>query len=359
MRKVLAGFLSVVLVFPLFMAALVTVAVSTWVLDRDLYTRVLGDARLYEIPAGSRTEGFLYWPWTPELGAVPPASASAALREVVTADYMKSQALALLDDSFDFVEGRSEILDPVIDLVPVKNALKGEGGKRFARALAASLPVCASQGSFAVRNGVIPSCRPSGVSVARAAEVILQALPQAVSRIPDSYRAHENAGLRIDRGRWKPAWGFSLKNSLILADVVLMLAACSAWLLASFIGGADARGRLYWLGGMLLIPAVPVFLIGLVVNTGVAADAALFGIESARLGAYGFSRGFVDGLFGAAGAMIGRISAGFLATGAVALGLSIALLFWGRSRPRAAAAERPAPPEAPPASGDTPVRPEG
>jgi len=357
MRKVLAGFIVILFVFPLFMAALVTIAVSTWAVDRDLYVRVLSDTRLYEIPSGTKTEGFLYWPWAPELGAIPPASASLALKEVVTPEYLKSQALNLLNASFDFINGRTQILDPGIDLSPVKKALKGEGGKRFARALAEALPVCSSQGTFVVKNGVLPACRPSSVSVTRAADAILLALPATIARIPDTYRVSQSPAPLLDRGLWEIGWTFSATRALMLADLALLFLACCAWLLAGFVGGSDGRGRLYWLGGSLLPPAVTVFLIGLVVNTGIAAEAARFGIESARLTAFGFSKSFIDGLFGAAGAMIGRVAVGFLATGAIAVGIAVALLFWGRSRPRAegsAATPRNVPQSS---SGDTPVQP--
>jgi hypothetical protein len=335
MRKVLAAFMAVCFVFPLFMAALVTIGVSTWALDRDLYARVLSDSRLYEIPTGAKIEGFLYWPWTPELGAVPLSAASIALKEVITPEYMRTQAVSFLNASFDFMDGRSQVFDPSIDLSPVKKALRGEGGKRFARALAEALPACSSQSAFVLKNGVLPGCRPTSVSVTRAADAILQTLPTTIAKIPDSFRVNDDPSPLLDRRHWEIGWGFPALRALIVADLALMFIACCAWLLAAVIGGRDARGRLYWLGGSLLPPAVVVFLIGLMVNTGIVADAARYGIESARLSTLGFSRSFITGLFGAAGAMIGRVAAGFLATGAIAVGIAVALLFWGRSRPRA------------------------
>jgi hypothetical protein len=340
MRKVLAALGAVFFVFPLFMAALTTIAVSTWVLDRDLYTRVVSDTRLYEMPSGAKAEGFLYWPWTPELGAVPYASAGTALKEVVTPEYMRSQAVNLVNACFDFIEGRSQVLDPVIDLTPVKKALSGEGGKRFARALAEALPTCSSSGASLPRNGVLPACRPSGVSVSKAADAILASLPATISKIPDSYRVSDRSRPLLDRGRWSGFfWSFSASRGLLIANAALLFMACCAWILTGLIGGADARGRLYWLGGSLLPPAVLIFLMGLIVNTGVVVNGVRFGIESAKLTAFGFSNEFVNGIFGAAGTMIGRVAAGFLAAGAVAMGIAIALLIWGKSRPRAEASE--------------------
>ena len=358
MRKLLAALGAVFFVFPLFMAALTTVAVSTWVLDRDLYTRVMGDARLYEIPSGSKAEGFLYWPWTPELGAVPHASAASALKEIVTPEYMRSQAVNLVAACFDFIEGRSPVLDPVIDLTPVKKALSGEGGKRFARSLAEALPVCSSSGAALPKSGVLPACRPSGVSVSKAADAILKSLPATISKIPDAYRFSDRSGPLADRRRWSGfVWSFSASRALLIANAALLFMACCAWILTGLIGGADARGRLYWLGGSLLPPAVLVFLTGLIVNTGVVVNGVRFGIESARLTAFGFSNEFVNGIFGVAGTMIGRVAIGFLATGAVAMGIAIALLIWGKSRPRAEAstsAQQAPGPESPPTSARGP-----
>ena len=350
MRKVLAGLMALFLVFPLFLAALNTIAVSTWVLDKDLYISVISDTRLYEIPAGARTEGFLSWPWTPELGAIPPASASTALKDVVTPEYMRSQAVNLVTACFDFIEGRSPVLDPVIDLTPIKKALSGEAGKRFARSLAEALPACSSSASLP-KNGVLPSCRPSGVSVARVSDAILRALPATIARIPDTYRVRGDSRPLLDRGMWDGfTWRFSATRSLIIADVALFLIACAAWILTGLVGGADARGRLYWLGGTLMAPAVIVFLTGLIVNTGLVASTVRYGIESARLSSYGFSNAFINGIFGAAGTMIGRVAAGFLATGAIAVGISLALIFWGRSR-KPALQDAQAQPGTPPADG--------
>jgi hypothetical protein len=323
MRKLPAILIVVFLVFPLFLAALYTIAISTWVLDRELYVRVLSDIRLYEIPRTSNMNRIWIWPWTAEAWGFP-APAYFALREVATPDYMKTQALAVFQDAWDFIMGRSARFGSAIDLTPIKKSLAGEGGKRYAQALAASLPVGPAGGSFSLTATRLPNYRPSNITVPQAAKIIEKSLPTIIKSIPD----------RVDIGD-RP-WGASLRwslpsalGALIAADVILLFLSCGLWFLAAFIASDRMRGRLIWLGWSLFAPAVLVFLTGIFVNIGFIGNVVRFGIGSAGLESIGFSKSFVSAVYQAASTLMSRIATGFIATGAIAGGISLGLVAWG------------------------------
>ncbi len=348
MRSIPAAFIVVLLVFPLFLGALCTVALSTWVTDRSLYASILGDSRLYEIPTrtGAQHWGYGHWRedarfyarahgrWAQELAEVPPEALVPALREVVSPEYSRSQALRLLNEGFDFADGKSGVLDPVIDLVPLNNALAGEAAGRFSRALAEALPAGPAGQPLISRAGGLPRMRPSDMSVSRAAELIQASLPAFVRTVPDRFRIAEEPGPLLRTGEWGFARGFSVLRSMVIVDIAFLAVAAGFWILAGFVGGGDVRTRLLWLGWSLFAPAFVVFVMGLSMRLGFPLQAITYGIREARLEDLGFSAGFAQAVIAAARTMILRISTGFLATGGVAGGISLGLLAWAWGTPK-------------------------
>jgi hypothetical protein len=327
----------VFLACPLFFAALLTVSVSTWALDRGFYAQLIDDARLYQIPdlpGGSRTWVASEAPW---LESVSLAYGARALREVLSPGYMRSQAIGVLNQVFDVMEARRTAGDVSLDLAPVKAAFLGDAGKRFARALAQDLPVGGA--GFAVRQGRLPSARPSSVSIEKAAAIIQEGLPDFVKTIPDRIRLGDNVFWRDTAfaGQWGPR--ISVLGVLIFADVVLLILAGGLWVAAAFIGGANRFERLQWLGWSLLAPAAGVFLIGMFTILPIVFPWVQWGIHSAHLELDGFSASFVAALIELAQHALARVGGGFLAAGAVAGGAAIGLLAWSWSMPREARKE--------------------
>jgi hypothetical protein len=325
MRKVPGILIVVLLVFPCFLAALLTISVSTWALDRGFYAGLLADERLYEIPARVDAE---QWVETAGLPSLSLFRHTAGLREIASASYMRAQALAVLNEALDFVDGRSRSFDPAIDLAPLKRALATDAGKRFALGVAKSLPVCASSTGFSLKDGTIPRCRPSSVSVEKAAALIAAALPSLAAKIPDTLRLSDIPQADYIPQRWWGPVGFSALGALVLADVVLLALAGGFWVAAAFVGGATMKERLLWLGSSLAAPSVLVFLCGLASLLPLAGGWVWEGIRSADLGAVGFSAGFTAAVFETARHAIWRVAAGFLAVGGVSLGISIGLVVW-------------------------------
>ena len=277
MRSVPAALIAVFLVVPLFFAALFTVSVSTWVLDRGFYTAIIDDERLYEVRGAPDAR---IWDEAARATGITALRDTAVARKIVTPQYLHSQALSVLNQAFDFMNGPAETFDPVVDLSPLKKALVGMGGARAA----------------------------------------------AAARIPDSMRLSESPSSHFAPARWWGRSGFSALAGLVLANVVLLVLACGTWVAAAFIGGENTKDRLLWLGGCLLPPSILVFLSGLGTLVPLAGGWMLRGLQSAGLETMGYSAGFVQAVFDAARRALGPIATGFLATGGIAMGIAIALI---------------------------------
>ncbi len=352
MRRVPAILIVIFLALPLLSTALLSISVSTWVLDRGFYASLVGDERLYQFP--DATSSATWWTGTiREFTGVGSRAATQAWREVLTPVYLRTQALGIVNHVFDFLEGGST-LDLTADLTPVKTALRGEPGRRFAAALAKSLPVGGAAAGFVTGAHTLPVSRPAAIPVDRAAAMIQAGLPAFAASIPDTVRLTDTVITPWAEISW--TGGFNLLAGLIIADLVLLVFGCGLWLAAAFIGGETTFERLQWLGWVLFVPAVGVFLIGLVTMLGNAAGWAAWGIGQARLEAQGFSLSFVQALMDGARHVITRVGVGFLATGAVAAGIALALLAVSWSIPQAersttAGGSAPAGLSAPPTQG--------
>ena len=331
MRRVPAILMIVFLACPLFFAALLTVSVSTWALDRGFYAELISDTRIYQIPA--LPGGSSWWGTSevPGLEAISLHYSARALREILTPAYMRAQAMSVLNQFFDALEARGSMDEIGVDLAPVKTALLGEAGKRFSLALAQDLPVGGADFSF--RPGHLPVSRPSSVSVERAAAIIQQGIPGFVNTVPDHIKLSDSAPFHgaVRTAYWGPR--FPVLGALILADVVLLILAGGLWVAAAFIGGANRFERLQWLGWSLLVPAAGVFLIGLFTILPFVFPWVQWGIQSARLELNGFSSSFVAALIDLVRHALSRVGGGFLAAGAIAAGASIGLLAWSWSMP--------------------------
>jgi hypothetical protein len=329
MRRVPALLVVLFLVLPLLSAAFLTVGISTWALDRAFYTGLISDERLYRIPDGvsAATWAAIEIPGLP--GFTFPSSTKAA-REVLTPSYLRSQAIGVMSGFFDFFEGLRPF-DISLDLVPVKNALLGDPGKRFARVLAAELPVGGTDSGFTVKPGKLPSSRPSTIAVERAAAIIQAGIPAYVKAIPDTLKLSDSPSYHSVRSPWGIGEGFPALGALALADVILLVIAAGFLAAAVFIGGATRYERLQWAGWPLLVPAVGTFLAGLFITLVAFSGWVQWGIQSARLDTLGYDATFIAALVDVARHAMTRVGVGFIATGAVAAGIAMGLLGWSWS----------------------------
>jgi hypothetical protein len=327
MRRVPAILIALFLACPFFFAALTTVSLSTWVLDRSFYISLVNDERLYQIPDLPDSDAW----WSIEVTgftSLQGKSLLRAAREVIPASWMRGQAVRIVGQVFDVLEGRASASQISLDLTSVKTALLGEPGKRFARALAEDLPVGGAAGDFTVRAGRLPSSRPSSITVDRAAAIIQAGLPGFVKAIPDTETLADNGWVWVGIPR------FSAIAALVIADVVLLLIAAGFTLAAAFAGGATLFERLQWAGWSLFAPAAAVFLVGLGCMLALASGGLDWGFTVARLSTRGFGPPFISALTDLARHVTSRVGTGFLATGAIAAGAAISLLAWSSSIPK-------------------------
>jgi hypothetical protein len=333
MRRVPAILIVLFLVVPLLSAAFLTVGISTWALDRTFYAGLISDERLYQIPdaVSSATWGDIDIPGFMRFSF--PSSVKAA-REVLPPAYLEGQAVHAVGQVFDFLEGDNRPLDISLDLKPVKNALLGDPGKRFARILAQELPVGGTASDFTVRPGRLPSSRPSTISVDKAAAIIQAGIPAYVKAMPDTLRLSDDPSYHFVPRPWGMWQGFPALGALVLADVILLLLAGGFLVAAVFIGSANRFERLQWAGWPLLVPAVGTFLVGLFITLVAFSGWVPWGIESARLQTAGYDSGFIAALVGVARHAMTRVGVGFIATGAVAAAVAMGLLGWSWSIPQ-------------------------
>jgi hypothetical protein len=344
MRRVPAILIAVFLACPLLFTCLVTFSVSTWMLDRHFYLSLFDDARLLQVPDAVSSAT-----WSAQVvegtGGLQWRSIARAAGTVLTPEYLQGQAQRVVNQVFDWFDGKARQLDITIDAAPVKAALRGDAGRQFSLFLAQDLPVDGSPSDFTVRPGRLPVSRPSTLPVGRAAAIIEDGLPTFMSGIPDTLhltdfplsgswlekRDNVSPGVTRGTGWWGPR--FNLFGGLLSAAIILLLFGAGFLTAAAFVGGETKFERLQWYGWPLLVPAAGVLLIGLFVLLSVMSPWVRWEIENARLDILGFNAAFISALVDTARHVVSRIAVGFLATGGIAAGAALGLLAWSWSIP--------------------------
>ncbi len=322
LRKLLAVALLLALVLPLIFSALTLFSVSGWLLKRSFYRQLAGEERLYAaLLADARAARDRAWDvgdWAPPPGleGLPPEALAKALAQTVSAGYLRAQAVQSVDAFFDIMQGgRAEL---GLDLRPLKRELEaGSSGRLFADALAEALPGCRTGQDPLNPQSRLPVCRPSGMSVQRASQLVVLALPAALQKLPDRYPFREAA----QGAAWIGPLGAA---RLVWAAVVLALTAAALWIAAAFLGGRNRSEVTAFLGWSLLPPAL------LTLACGLAVRLAFTGLRF--LGWHSWAS--PDATFALAEAVrapLQAISRGFLITGAVSVGLSLGLIAWWRT----------------------------
>jgi hypothetical protein len=331
MRQAIAVIMVILLVFPLIFATMISFSVSTWAMDREFYLQLVSDDRIYEaiLRDEAWVEASKYE--VGEFEGVPGDALAKALREVVTPNYLRSQAVALVDETFDVIEGKSSALNLSVDITPLKDRLRSDGGDRFARSLAANLPVCSSGQNPVAPGAHLLRCRPAELSEEETAKLISAALPDFLNSLPNSYPEPAET-VYFDYSPESAFWiGFIGTNRLVWASILLALVAASFWVGAAFVGAANRRQIIQWLGWPLFVPAVLTLLCGISVRI-----AAGWPWIDSSLGAWlttdAWYRVEVAGVLGTViRTAIKAVARGFLITGAVSLGISAGLIIWSFS----------------------------
>jgi hypothetical protein len=332
LRRVIALLLVIFVVLPLIFSTLIMISINSWVLDRNFYVNLLDNPNLYEALLSQDLPLYINSRWFPrEINSdLPPAALDKALREVMTPQYLRDQSVQVVNQAFDTLEGRRDALDISLDLAPVKAALRGDGGARFAQTLAAQLPACAAGQEPLIAGSTLIRCRAANVSTAETTQQIATALPTFIDHMPDQISLSRE---RLDlRAEWRP-FNLIFLGSLGLSMTIGMLLVLAGvfWLAAAFIGGENRRERLLWLGWSLLIPAALVLIMGLAINSPFTTGSISLGLERSRYAIEGvqYSAALRQAIVEVASKAVSAVGGGFLWSGLAATAIALGLIVWG------------------------------
>ncbi|MDO9546967.1 MAG: hypothetical protein Q7J07_09515 [Pelolinea sp.] len=336
MRKFIATLLVIFLVFPLLLSAQAVISVSSWALDRQFYIDAFAQEQVFStLTSGPMIEKLLY-----DQLNLPPEANIRELKSVITAaltpEYMREQVNAIINSLFDYLQGKADSFSPTLDIVPLKTALQGDQQEVFLTTLVAALPTC-EPGQIAGFGGEgRTACKPSGVSDEQLIEQSLKpALPGIIAVIPDEIPLESTFTTFQETSRWRSFIpGMAVPASIVLSLLVLVCIAVCAWYITALIADPSWHVRLQWLGWMLLIPAVLVFLIGFADQSGVPAFWIRFGLERANLSAVPFGSSLGDTIQVVTTAALPRVASAFKMVGGISAGIALALIFWGIATPR-------------------------
>lgn len=328
-RKIAAGILTVVLVIPLAMGGLTLLSISPWVLNRSFYLELLDDEQLYRL-ALQEIDPQLELALTavdPALEAIPPEALGEALHELLTPAYLRSETVRTVNQVFDALEQRSAAGSLYLDLAPLKEALSGAEGFRFAATLAAALPECLPGAQPRAPGSNLLRCRPENLSQEQATEVILSTLPELVEIIPDHLVIMDETGSTSSESS-RPRLG---SGGLLAIGITLTIMAAVLCLAVGFLAGRDRREKTLWMGWSLVLPTGLMLLIGLMIRLLLFNDFGYFGLRAELVETLRHSPELAQALLEKLHFVITTVARGFLTVGAVAGGIAGGFVVWGFS----------------------------
>jgi hypothetical protein len=336
MRKFIAIFLVIFLVFPLLLSAQAAISVTSWALDRQFYIDTLDQPQIYStLTTSPMIDKLLHV----RLGLPPEADTSeleSILKGILTTDYMRGQVSEFINALFDYLQGKTDTFAPTLDAVPLKTALEGSQQDAFLNALVAALPPCGPNQIPGFGGEGQTACKPAGIPDDLLVEQVLKpALPSILSAVPDEIPLEGEFQNWQESARWRTFLpGMAVPASVILSLLVLVFIAACAWYVAALISDTSWRVRLQWLGWTLLVPAALIFLLGFTAQSGIPAYWIRFGLDSADLSNTPFGPELNETLRIISVSAIPRIASAFQMVGGISGALSIALIFWGIATPR-------------------------
>lgn len=331
MRQAIAVIMVILLVFPLIFAAMMSFSVGTWALDRGFYLQLASDERIYEAILRENAWEEAQIDEVAEIEGIPSDALVRALREVVTPNYLRSQAVSVINRTFDGIEGKTSSLELSMDITPLKDRLRSDGGDRFARSLAANLPVCSAGQTQSAAGSQMPRCRPENLSEEQLAQQITAALPDFLDSLPDSYPDPPET-VFFDYTPAGEFWiGFIGTNRLVWASILLALIAAGFWVGTAFVGGENRRQIVQWLGWPLFVPAVLTLISGIAVRIAAGWPWMNYGMSGWLATDVWYRAEIAAVMSTVMRTAIRAVARGFLITGGISLGFSLGLIIWSFS----------------------------
>lgn len=258
------------------------------------------------------------------------------LQSIINEEYLKEQVGVAVNGLFDYLQGVTEEFDPILDLQPLKTELTEEKQEEFLNELATVLPVCGPDETpgFGGEDG--KSCKPQGMSDEDLiANYLEPALPQMLAYVPDELPLGEQWQRWENQQTWRRFLpGMALPAGLMLSILILAFIALLLWYLTALIADSGWRGRLQWLGWMLIIPSALTFLLGVMLQS----NAPLFWMR------YGLGRLSLRGLPANLATpetikmliepVLPYLINAFLMVGGICGSIALGLIIWGLMTPR-------------------------
>ena len=329
MRKLVALFILICVFFPLAVTAMSLTSIRPWVLDRSFYERIVSDERIYEPALIAEMPVRFNRTVLNDTEQIPLEALKIALNTVVTPEYLRGQAVGMVNQIFDFIEGRSSNAEIVVDIAFVKAAIAGEDRGRFANALAGALPSCAVGQEPIAPEGRLTRCIALDTSVNAAAEQIAGALPAVLEDTPD--RLVLNDPVEFGQSWRSLDWsvGTVVRFGLDATILALILLLIVVGLVGAYLGGDATRGRLQWFGAALLVPSVLFVLMGLSLAFPLVSEVMYNRAIAINWGGMEYSEAFRQAITDMSVYIVQRLGSGFLLTGVVSSVIALGLLFLG------------------------------
>ena len=327
MRKVLAIFFILIFVIPLVTAALLILPVRAWILDRNFYAQAFSGEHLSNLIQNSPNFP-LKLEMPIQFSQATLDSLYAVIKKTITSQYLDSQIKPIIDNTLNWLEGKTTTLDFKLDLKPIKSAILVEKRDEILQVISQSIPVCPAGQQPSQKN--VEICRPASVSIETFNQnYIAAALTQVVQSLPDEYAMKSPVNLPLQRVFFWTSFfpGMTLPNMLTLSAVIVALLAFLFWFLSALIADPSWSVRLKWLGGALIIPALIVLSLAALIQFINTASLVNLGLN--QLGQVQLTSELKTSLAGLFQSITSRVAAPFFISGGIALGSAIALIAWG------------------------------
>ncbi|HUV15807.1 MAG TPA: hypothetical protein VMW28_04510 [Pelolinea sp.] len=335
MRKFLALVFTIILVFPLVLSAQALISVGTFILDRQFYIDALDNDAAYDmLIKDTILTRFL------QQGLSLPESADtvqleSVMETLLTREYFNSQVNYLVNDIFDYMQGRSENFSPTLDLSPIKSALSAEKQEEFLFALAVAMPDCEEGQIPGFGGGEQTACKPAGMADETLVKDYLKpVLPQALAQLPDQIQLVENWDKLKSQRTWRSFIpGMAVPASIMLSGLFFIFMATCFWYVAALIADESWRVRLQWLGWTLMIPSILILLAGLAASSNIPAYWTNFGLDRVNFRMLPFGSGLQEATRAVVRGAFPRVARVFMMVGGISGALSLGLIFWGMATP--------------------------
>ncbi len=325
MRSCLALFVFVFIFLPLAFCGLLIASVSSWLLDRNFYADLFSAEEIYS--------ALLSGNLAPELKlggtGLDPAVTRAfeqAIQEAVSPSYVRDEVLRNINAVFDYLEDPSRGLTLAWDLRPLKRGLSAEQINTLADVLVKSLPPCSPH--TLQTDFTSPTCPPADELAQQLTAEVRQNLQRLIERLPDFQTIIEPIPPNTQSGA---LLGNPVQTVVSGGGLSLLMGTFFAWLFISALTARSTKGLWTTLGVTLLIPALPVLLLGIALLTGAANSIFSANVNTAFAEIGLRDSAALDQVLQRA---FSRISRGFLTYGGGAAGIALLLMAIGALMPQ-------------------------